>query len=121
MREACCGDVSVDMAMISNNSSSIGLPVDSAGTPAGYNGSVCEATLVICCPVLDFFLGDMGDGKMYYKWLLVDGRGVIESTRNKNFNLPKVSIPEAVWLYYTTPPLACTMYAKRSMLIDLGL
>ena len=68
MREACCGDVSVDMAMISNNSSSAGATVESESNraPAGYGGSVCKATLVICCPVFGFFLGDMRHGGMAY-------------------------------------------------------
>jgi hypothetical protein len=61
MREACCGDVSVDMAMMSNNSSSVGVRGFSGGGPKGYagSGSVCDAALVICCSVLGFFLGDM--------------------------------------------------------------
>lgn len=60
MREACCGDVSVDMAMISNNSSSEGSTGGpSVGAPAGKGGSVCDATLVIFCPVLGFFFGDI--------------------------------------------------------------
>jgi hypothetical protein len=70
MREACCGDVSVDMAMISNNSSSVGVPDGSSGgAPAGNDGSVCDATLVIFCPVLGFFLGDIETRKYRWKWL----------------------------------------------------
>ena len=67
MRDACCGDVSVDMAISLNKSGYPGGRVVRIGSGrvvalsgGVWGGSVCEPALVITCSVLIFFLGDMG-------------------------------------------------------------
>jgi hypothetical protein len=67
MRDACCGDVSVDMAISKRSLEYPGgrvVRVVESGRvealPGGvWDGSVCDPALVIICSVFGFFLGDM--------------------------------------------------------------